>query len=59
MKPSRFLLLTNLCTTVALIYFVWSDRLPLRQLWIVASLSFVGLNLAAFLGLQLRKKPAK
>jgi hypothetical protein len=56
MKPSRFLLLINVCTIFALVYFVLSGTLPLRVLWVVAPISFVGLNLAGLLGLKLKKK---
>ena len=59
MEPSRFLLLTNICTILALVYFVISGRLLPQQLWVVAPGSLVGVNLAALLGLRLRKKQAK
>lgn len=59
MKPSAFLLLTNTCTILALVYFVMSGKLPPGKVWVVAAVSLVGLNLAALLGLRLRKKQAK
>jgi hypothetical protein len=56
MQPSRLLLLTNVCIVVVLVSFVALKRLPLAQVWVVAPVSFVALNLAAIWGLRMRKK---
>ena len=56
MQPSRFLILTNACTIIALIGVVATGRLPLQQVWIVAPVSLAAINLAAFWGLRARTK---
>jgi hypothetical protein len=59
MKPSMFLLLVNVTTIAALVFFVLQGSLPVRQAPVVGAISLIALNAATVFGFRMREKKAK
>jgi hypothetical protein len=54
-----FLLLVNVTTIAALVFFVFQGSLPVRQAPVVGAISLIVLNGAAVFGFRMRKNKAK